>query len=84
MEEKNMYGWAGTILRVDLSNHEIIKDPLDMKIARRFIGGRGLNGFTLYNEVGPDVDPLSPENRLIFGAGPCNGTISLGSGIKPM
>ncbi|MBW2610196.1 MAG: aldehyde ferredoxin oxidoreductase family protein [Deltaproteobacteria bacterium] len=75
-----MYGWAGTILRVDLSNREIIKEPLDMNTARRFIGGRGLNGFTLYNEVGPDIDPLSPENRLMFGGGPCNGTISLGSG----
>ena len=74
-----MYGWMGNILRVDLSNQTSVNEPLDTDTARKFIGGRGLNGITLYREVGPEVDPLSPENRLIFGAGPCNGTISLGS-----
>ena len=75
-----MHGWIGSILRIDLSNHKIMKEPLDTGMASKFIGGRGLNGITLYREVGPDTDPMSPENRLIFGVGPCNGTISLGSG----
>ena len=75
-----MQGWAGSILRLNLSSREIIREPLDGTTAKKFIGGRGLNGISLYREVGPDTDPLSPENRLIFGVGPCNGTISLGSG----
>lgn len=75
-----MYGWMGSVLRVDLSNQKISKEPLDKNLAQKYIGGRGLNGITLYREVGPETDPLSPENRLIFGVGPCNGTISLGSG----
>ncbi|MBW2610198.1 MAG: aldehyde ferredoxin oxidoreductase family protein [Deltaproteobacteria bacterium] len=75
-----MYGWIGTVLRVDLSNQNITKEPLNKNSAEKFIGGRGLNGITLYREVGPEIDPISPENRLIFGVGPCNGTISVGSG----
>jgi aldehyde:ferredoxin oxidoreductase len=75
-----MYGWVGTVLKVDLSNREITRLPLDRNQAIKYIGGRGLNGITLYNEVGPEVDPLGPDNHLIFGVGPCNGTISLGSG----
>ena len=62
-----MYGWIGSVLRVDLSNQNITKEPLNRNYAERFIGGRGLNGITLYREVGPDVDPLGPENRLIHG-----------------
>lgn len=75
-----MYGWMGTILRVDLSTGTITKEPLDKEVALKFIGGRGLNSYTLYREVGPETDPLSPENRVIFGVGPCNGSLSVGSG----
>jgi len=75
-----MYGWTGTVLKVDLSNQEITHQALDLETAKKFIGGRGLNGITLYREVEANTDPLSPENRLIFGVGPCNGTISIGSG----
>ena len=75
-----LYGWMGTVLDIDLSNRNIQKQPLDINTAHKFIGGRGLNGYRLYNEVDHTTDPLGPENRLIFGVGPCNGTISVGSG----
>lgn len=74
-----MKGWAGTILRIDLSSRRISKEPLNMEWAQKFIGGRGLNSRTLYNEVGPEIDPMGPENRLIVGVGPCNGTLIAGS-----
>jgi len=51
-----MKGWAGTILRVDLSSRRISKEPLNMEWARGYIGGRGLNSRTLYSEVGPETD----------------------------
>ncbi len=38
-----MHGWAGWILRVDLNSGRINRIPLDPDIARKFIGGRGLN-----------------------------------------
>ncbi|TIH15806.1 aldehyde ferredoxin oxidoreductase [Marinifilum sp. JC120] len=69
-----MHGWAGWILRVDLSNGKINRIPLEPELARDFIGGRGLNSLTLFNEVGPHIDPLSPENVYCLGAGPLSGT----------
>ncbi|TET60589.1 aldehyde ferredoxin oxidoreductase, partial [Candidatus Aerophobetes bacterium] len=74
------YGWMGTILRVNLTNEKITKEPLDNELATKFLGGRGLNGITLFREVKAGIDPLSAENVLLFGMGPCNGTLSLGSG----
>ena len=64
----------GTILRVDLSSGKIEKEPLEEHLRVKYIGGRGINSRLLFDEVGPEVDPLSPENRLIFGTGPYSGT----------
>jgi len=36
--------------------------------------GRGLASKILYDEIDPKVDPLSPENKIIFAAGPLTGT----------
>lgn len=68
-------GWAGTVLRVDLSNKKISKAPLSKDMALNFIGGRGFGSKVLYDEVGPEVEPLSPENRLIFSVSPLTGTL---------
>jgi aldehyde:ferredoxin oxidoreductase len=70
-----MNGWTGTILRVNLSNGKITKEPLQEETAHKFVGGRGLNINILYNETKPGIDPLGAENKLILGAGPCNGTL---------
>lgn len=78
-----MYGWKGTILRVDLTKEEITKQPLDEAVARNFIGGRGLNSKTLFDEVNPGIDPLGPENVLCLAPGPLTGTpLSLTSRIE--
>lgn len=69
-----MYGWAGKILRVDLSRREVRAEPTNEAWARAFIGGRGLAARYLYEEVDPRVDPLSPENKLILATGPLTGT----------
>ncbi len=73
-------GYAGKVLRVNLTSGECREEPLDMAIARRFIGGRGLGGKFLFDEVGPEVEPLSPENKLIYATGPATGTLVPGSG----
>ncbi|MEW5867300.1 MAG: aldehyde ferredoxin oxidoreductase family protein [Bacillota bacterium] len=75
-----MYGWNGTVLVIDLSKESVEKERLDPELARRFLGGRGLNGIRLFKEVKAGADPLGPGNVLLFGVGPCNGTLSLGSG----
>jgi aldehyde:ferredoxin oxidoreductase len=64
----------GTILRVDLGSGKIEKESLREDLRLNYIGGRGINSRLLFEEVGPEIDPLSPENRLIFGAGPLSGT----------
>lgn len=68
------YGYMGKNLYVDLSKREIIKKDLDLEIAHRFIGGMGFSLKVLWDEAGPNVDPLSPENMLIFANGPLTGT----------
>ena len=68
-----MFGWMGTVLRVDLSTGKIEKGPLDKELACRYLGGRGINVRILYDELAAGTDALSPENVLIFGAGPLTG-----------
>ena len=65
-----MEGWTGNILDIDLTAETIEKRPLDMEIAKLFLGGRGLGARLLWDLVGPEVEPLSPENVLIFATGP--------------
>lgn len=72
-----MKGWTGNILRVDLSTRRFETQELDPDIARDFIGGRGINSLTLFNEVPPNTDPLSADNIYCMAPGPLSGT-SLG------
>ena len=69
-----MYGWIGSILRINLTTGYVSKESLDPTIARRFIGGRGLGTYMMSWEVSPTVDSLSPANKLIFAVGPLSGT----------
>jgi len=60
---------------VDLSRGEIKKLSLPEELALQFLGGNGFGTKILWDEVGRDVDPLSPQNKLIFATGPLTGTI---------
>jgi aldehyde:ferredoxin oxidoreductase len=64
-----MFGYNGKILRVNLTNGKISKEPLEEKTARKFIGGRGLGAYILFNELKPGIDPLGPENKLVIATG---------------
>ncbi len=63
----------GKILRIDLTTGQTKVEPIDEKIAKDYIGGRGYASKILYDELDPKVDPLSPENMLIFATGPITG-----------
>ena len=67
-------GWTGTVLRINLSNGSVAKEPLDRHLARAYIGGRGLATKILYDEIDPTLDPLGPANKLILATGPLTGT----------
>ncbi|HEX7513840.1 MAG TPA: aldehyde ferredoxin oxidoreductase N-terminal domain-containing protein, partial [Candidatus Methylomirabilis sp.] len=75
-----MHGYAGRLLRVDLSSGKTWTEPLDRARARRYLGGRGLGARILLDEVPRGCDPLGPENRLVFAMGPLAGTFAPGSG----
>ena len=75
-----MFGWTGNILRVDLSNGTVKKEPLNLQDAKMYLGARGLATKIYMNEVDPNVDPLSAENKLIFMTGPLTGTFAASSG----
>ena len=75
-------GYMGRILRVNLSDGRIAKEPLPRELAEKYIGGRGFGSKILYDSLKDpgQVDPLGPENVLIFSTGPLNGTMSPSSG----
>jgi aldehyde:ferredoxin oxidoreductase len=64
----------GRILRIDLSKKKISSQPLTNEQAELFLGGRGLGAEILFRELPRGIDPLSPENKLIFATGPLTGT----------
>ena len=69
-----MKGWNEKILDIDLTTGTIKSLPLNMEMARLFLGGRGLGARLLWNLVGAEVDPLSLENVLIIANGPLTAT----------
>ena len=69
-------GYAGKILRVDLSTGNITRVPA-APYAERFIGGRGLAAKIYWDEVPPDTKALDAANRLIFATGPLAGFTGL-------
>ena len=69
-----MDGYAGHVLRVDLTDGTSLRDPTDPTLARQYLGGRGLNIKRLWDEVPAHTDGLDPENALLFGFGPLVGT----------
>lgn len=75
-----MYGWMGKIIRVNLTNETIKVEPLNIEDAKLYMGGRGLGTKYYMNEVDPKVDPLSPENNMIFMTGPLTGTFAACAG----
>lgn len=68
------FGYAGKILRINLTKGKFKVQPTEKDLILNFLGGRGFNSKRLYDEVPRSVNPLSPENKLIFATGPLVGT----------
>ncbi|MHA1213460.1 MAG: aldehyde ferredoxin oxidoreductase family protein, partial [Candidatus Heimdallarchaeota archaeon] len=66
-------GYLGKILRVNLSREEITVETQPEIFYRRYLGGEGIVAYYLLKELPAKVDPLSPNNMLIFAAGPLTG-----------
>jgi aldehyde:ferredoxin oxidoreductase len=73
-------GYAGKILRVDLSNRTFSDENLDDDFIKKYIGGIGFGARYLYQENPVNVEWSDPQNRIIFANGPLSGTVFRGSG----
>jgi len=73
--EKRLFSFGGRVLRVDLTSGQTWTEPTG-KYAPRFLGGRGIDNWILYDEVRPWVAPFDLANRLIFGTGVLVGTLA--------
>jgi aldehyde:ferredoxin oxidoreductase len=63
----------GKILRVNLTKGKITEESLEEHVARKFIGGRGLGAYILFDELSPNIDPLGPANKLVVAMGVMTG-----------
>ncbi len=75
-----MFAYGGKILYIDLSSEQVRTRTLSADLITRFLGGRGINAKLLWDLVKPGIDPLSSENRLIFGTGVLTCTTAPASG----
>jgi aldehyde:ferredoxin oxidoreductase len=77
---KNMWGYMGKLLRVDLTNGTHCDERLEPELAEQYLGGTGLGVEYLYREVPPGVEWDDPRNLIIMASGPVGGTPLAGSG----
>ncbi|MBT3363962.1 MAG: aldehyde ferredoxin oxidoreductase family protein [Chloroflexi bacterium] len=68
------------IAYIDLNTGEIESKPIPLELRRKYIGGRGLDMYLLYNHIKPGIDPLGPDNVALISAGLLVGTPSSGTG----
>lgn len=74
-----MIGLNNMMLRIDLSQKAFDLKIIPDEMARQHLGGKGIATQMLLNDNPPGVDPLSPDNQLIFATGPAAGSGIWGS-----
>jgi len=62
-------GYWGKVLRINLTTETITTEDVPEKVWKQVIGGAGYGAKILLEETTPALDPLSPENKLIFAVG---------------
>ena len=70
---KTYGGWAGKVLRVDLSYGRIWTEETFEKY-KDYLGGTGIGYRVMWDEVPAETGPYDPENRIVFATGPLAGT----------
>lgn len=72
--------YAGNVLHLDLSRMDLKLEHPGEDLYRSFLGGRGFVLHYLLRDMSPGVDPLGPDNVLVFAPGVLTGTILPGTG----
>ncbi|MGA9535613.1 MAG: aldehyde ferredoxin oxidoreductase family protein [Desulfobacterales bacterium] len=57
------------IAYIDLSTGEVEVKPIPLDVRKKYLGGRGLDAYLLYNHTQKGCDPLGPDNALIISGG---------------
>ena len=70
-----MTGYTGKILRVNLTDRSVKVENPPQEWYAKYLGGKGLGYRYLLQDIPADVDPLGPDNEIIFMTGPFAGTI---------
>jgi len=63
-------GFTGKQLRINLTRKEVRVENISPEMTRKYLGGAGYGAKLLYDELKPGIDPLGPENILVFATGP--------------
>ena len=75
-----MDGYFGRYLDVSLTDGEITDYSIPEEWYEKFLGGRGIGARLMFEELEPGVDPLGPENIMVFATGPLQGLNISGAG----
>ena len=75
-----LYGYAGSILHVDLNDNSIMIEKPDETMLRQNLGGTGIGAKYLYESLSQKIEWDDPQNVLVFATGPLGGTTVPGSG----
>ncbi len=68
------------IAYINLTKKEVKTKEIPLELRKKYLGGRGINMYLMYNYIKPKIDPLGPENFIFIGAGLLGGIPCLGSG----
>ncbi|MDF1498930.1 MAG: aldehyde ferredoxin oxidoreductase family protein [Anaerolineales bacterium] len=72
--ESSTEGYCYRVLHVDLETGQVRDEKIKGPAAAGFLGGAGMAAHLIYDELVPDLDPLSPEAPLVIATGPLTGT----------
>jgi len=67
---ENIKGYTGKQLRISLNDKSYKTEKIDTQVLKDYLGGVGYAAKILYEELNKGIDPLSPDNKIIFATGP--------------
>ncbi len=68
--DKDLCGYFGRQLRVSLGTKEVRAEEIDPDVLKKYLGGVGYGARVLYDELKKGIDPLSPDNKIVFATSP--------------
>ncbi|MGD9227309.1 MAG: aldehyde ferredoxin oxidoreductase N-terminal domain-containing protein, partial [Desulfobacterales bacterium] len=67
---EDLCGYFGKQLRISLDTKKASVEEIDSAVLKKYLGGVGYGARVLYDEIEKGVDPLSPDNKIIFATSP--------------